>query len=417
MTARRAFDYPFAMAEVYDTASRETRAPDWQRGGLARWEPLRGPFERWPNLLDFLLALLSFALTLFLWGGLALDTLSDVGALLCAFVGNFALLWRRSHPLQVHSVVLVAAILVLLMPGPDGIVALAFSLYSLGRYTADPRASLIGMLAALAYVSVDLLLLGSPQIGNVVAAGGVMLLWYVGRRYRFRGEYLRLLEERAEHLERERTVEAERAVANERTRIARELHDIVAHQVSLMTVQAGAARTVAAVDPEAATQAMAAVEKAGRQALTEMRHLLDVLRPGKTDDELGPQPGVDDLPRLIDEVREAGLAVSLTTEGVLSDPPVRTGLAVYRIVQEALTNVLKHAGPDPQVDITLRVDGDRLELRVRDDGQGPLAISGGGHGITGMRERAELLGGSLTAGAGQDGGFEVRASLPTGAGA
>ncbi len=415
MTASRAFDYPFAMAEVYKTATRDTGEPDWRRAGLARWEPLRGPFERWPNVLDFLLALLSFVLTLLLWGGLELDTFTDVGALLCAFVGNFALLWRRSHSLQVHAIVLVAAVLVLLTPGPDGIVALAFSLYSIGRYTADPRASLIGMLVALVYVSIDLLLLGSPEIGNVIAASGVMLLWYVGRRYRFRGEYLRLLEERAEHLERERTVEAERAVANERTRIARELHDIVAHQVSLMTVQAGAAKTVAASDPEAATQAMAAVEKAGRQALTEMRHLLDVLRPGKADDELGPQPGVDDLPRLVDEVRDAGLAVSLTTKGPLHDLPVRVGLAVYRIVQEALTNVLKHAGPEPQVDINLRADGDRIQLSIRDDGQGPLALSGGGHGITGMRERAELLGGTLTAGAGQDGGFEVRASLPIGA--
>ena len=400
------------MASIDGAENHLPREPDWRRGGLARWEPLRGPFERWPNLLDFLIALLSFGLTLSLWGGLALDTLTEVGALLCAFVGNFALLWRRSHPLQVHATVLVTATAVLLIPGPDGIVALAFSLYSLGRYTADPRASLLGMLVALVFVCTDLFLPGTPNVGSVTAASGVMLLWYVGRRDRFRGEYLRLLEERAEQLERAQTVEAERAVAEERTLIARELHDIVAHQVSLMTVQAGAAKTVAVSDPAAATQAMAAVEKSGRQALAEMRHLLDVLRPDKADDELGPQPGVADLPRLVDEVREAGLVVSLAMEGPLGDLPARVSLAIYRIVQESLTNVLKHAGPHPRVDIELRAGDDRIELGVRDDGLGSSAVSGGGHGIAGMRERAELLGGTLSANADRNGGFEVRASLP-----
>ncbi|MEL7448475.1 MAG: sensor histidine kinase [Pseudomonadota bacterium] len=380
-----------------------------------RWQPLRGPFERWPNLADFLLALLSFLLTLALWSageaGLSMQTMVDVGTLLCAFVGNFALLWRRSHPVHVHATVLVASVLVHLGPTTDGVFALCFSLYSLGRYASDDRASLIGMLAGLAFVSTDLLL-STPDIGGVIAAGLVMLLWYVGRRLRFRGEYLRLLEERARHLEREQSAEAERAVATERTRIARELHDIVAHQVSLMTVQAGAARTVVEADPKAAAQAMSAVEKAGRQALSEMRHLLSVLRPGKGEGELGPQPGMDDLSRLVEEVGEAGPVVRLTTEGVLSSLPARLDLSAYRIIQEALTNVLKHAGPAPHVDVFVRASGQSLNLHIVDNGKGVLDGTGRGHGIAGMRERAELLGGTLNAGPLPTGGFEVRATLP-----
>jgi signal transduction histidine kinase len=158
---------------------------------------------------------------------------------------------------------------------------------------------------------------------------------------------------------------------------------------------------------------MEAVEKAGRQALTEMRHLLDVLRPGRSGEELGPQPGVAELARLVNEVRDAGLQVELNTEGPLKNLPARVGLAVYRIVQEALTNVLKHAGPDPRVKIFVHVNDSQVELSVLDDGQGPQGHDGG-HGIAGMRERAELLGGKLTAGAGKARGFEVRASLPIG---
>lgn len=391
------------------------REPRWRGDdnvASTTWEPLRRPVERWPHQFDFLVALLSFLLTLAMWRGIATESLAGTGALLCAFIGNFALLWRRSHPLEVHAVVLVASVITQITPETDGLFALSFSLYSLGRYTADDRASLIGMLIALAYVSADLLVLGTPGVGNVIAASFVMLLWYIGRRLRFRGEYLRLLEERAMHMERERSVEAERAVTQERTRIARELHDIVAHQISLMTVQAGAARTVSSKDPEAAAQAMAAVEKAGRQALTEMRHLLDVLRPGKAEGELGPQPGVADLQRLVDEVRETGPMITLRLEGPCAELPARVDLAVYRIVQEALTNVMKHAGRDPHVDILVQAIDDRVELSVSDEGQGVSAPAGIGHGIAGMRERVELLGGSLRAGPGPSGGFVIRAVLP-----
>jgi len=390
------------------------------------WRPLRGPFQRWPQLTDLLVALLALVLTLWMWtraagdGGFSLNTPIGVAAWLCAFAGNFALLWRRTHPLQVHAVVLAASLLVFVSPTPNGIVALAFSLYSLGRYEADGRASLAGAIAALGLIGIDLVMEGPPDAGGLVAAGMVFALWYIGRRVRFRGEYLRLLEERARHLERERNAEAERAVSAERTRIARELHDVVAHQVSLMTVQAGAARTVLRSEPEAAGEAMAAVEAAGRDALSEMRHLLDVLRPAKVDDPLGPQPGIDDLPALVERVRAVGPDVRLTTRGPLSGLPSRLGLQVYRIVQEALTNVIRHAGDGVRVEVRVETEVDAqkrgVSLTVTDNGMGPSATPdsgrGHGHGIAGMRERVELLGGSFRAGGAASGGFEVRAFLP-----
>ena len=241
-----------------------------------------------------------------------------------------------------------------------------------------------------------------------------IVVWYVGRRLRFRGEYLRLLEERARHLEREQHTRAERAVAAERTRIAREMHDVVAHQVSLMTVQAGAARTITASDPNAAGDAMAAVESAGRQALTEMRGLLGVLRPASDDDPLAPQPGLSDLPALVQRVREVGPDVVFERSGDLDALPARLQLSLYRIVQEALTNVIKHAGTPVRVQILMHGDDRAVELRIVDDGAGSGDASTGGHGIVGMRERAELLGGTLKA-APQDGGFAVHAVLPRGA--
>jgi len=381
------------------------------------WRPFRGPFARWPHLTDLAIALVSFALTLLLWGreselnALSLDSFSDVGAFVCAFVGSLALLWRRSHAFQVHLVVLAVSLLVKFGTSAAGIVALPFSLYSLGRYEANSRNSMIGALVALIYIALDLGALSAPSIGATIAAAMVIGLWYVGRRLRFRGEYLRLLEERARHLERERNVESERAVAAERSRIAREMHDVVAHQVSLMTVQAGAARTVNESDPEAAATAMAAVENAGRRALSEMRHLLSVLRPLDAEDALGPQPGMADLPALVQRVGEVGPEVRLETGGRLSGLSARLELNAYRIVQEALTNVVKHADATV-VEVSVIARGDSIALTISDNGIGGDGGSGGGHGIVGMRERVELLGGSFHAGPGAEGGFEVRAVLP-----
>lgn len=385
---------------------------------ISAWRPLRGPFSRWPHLTDLLIVLFAFLLTLLLWASESafsistMDDFTEIAAFFCAFVGSLALLWRRTHAFQVHLVVLTVSILINLGFPPDGIVALPFSLYSLGRYAADDRYSTLGVLAALIYIVIDLGVLNTPSIGATIAAAMVVGLWYVGRRLRFRGEYLRLLEERARHLERERNVESERAVAAERARIAREMHDVVAHQVSLMTVQAGAARTVSESDPKAAGVAMAAVESAGRQAMSEMRHLLSVLRPVDAEDALGPQPGLADLPALVQKVGAVGPVVRLQTGGELCDLPPLVELSAYRIVQEALTNVIKHAGPRVQVDVSVERRGESVALTIRDDGEGGNTEQAGGHGIVGMRERAELLGGWLDARRRPKGGFEVRAVLP-----
>jgi signal transduction histidine kinase len=175
---------------------------------------------------------------------------------------------------------------------------------------------------------------GDSAFGSVVMFG----VWYVGRRLRLRAE-------RAAELVSQRAAEDRRIVIDERARIARELHDVVAHRVSMMTVQAGAAQAVAADDPAAALEAMGAVEEAGREALAELRHLLGVLRPDADPDGLGPQPGLADLPRLIEQMQKAGLDVSLLTDSLPPALPTRVELSAYRIVQESLTNVLKHAGP------------------------------------------------------------------------
>jgi signal transduction histidine kinase len=263
-------------------------------------------------------------------------------------------------------------------------------------------------------VSIDLLNDPAPW-GEAVFGGVVMFVaWYVGRR-------LRLRRQRADQLLREQAAEARRVVIEERARIARELHDVVAHRVSLMTVQAGAAKAVAAEDPESALKAMGAVEEAGRQALDELRHLLGILRPETDHDGLGPQPGLADLPRLVEQTRAAGLDVSVATDGVVAELPARVDLFAYRIVQEALTNVLKHAGPGARTEVRLGTDRRGVVIEVLDDGRGATVLprpdlndpGARGHGIVGMRERARLLGGTLDARPRPGGGFSVVAHLPT----
>jgi signal transduction histidine kinase len=272
----------------------------------------------------------------------------------------------------------------------------------------------VGVAGAIAVVNVDGLTDPAPW-GEAVFGGVVMFVaWYVGRRFKLR-------DERSAQLMREQAAEARRIVTEERARIARELHDVVAHRVSLMTVQAGAAKAVAAEDPEGARAAMGAVEEAGRQALDELRHLLGVLRPETDPDGLGPQPSLADLPRLVEQVRAAGLDVSIT-DGLRTPLPARVELSVYRIVQEALTNVLKHAGPRARAEVHLRGDRSGITVEVLDDGHGvtapPVPGAGhegrAGHGLVGMRERAHLLGGHLDAGPRTGGGFRVVAHLPAG---
>lgn len=385
-------------------------------------ERFRGPFARWPRAADTLLALASFVMTVFVVDGpgdtMSIRAIGDVPVLglLVSAVASPALYWRRRAPLPVLGVAL-AAWAVLLGSGEThlGWVAI-LALYAAGRYAAADWRGPAGVAAATALASIDGLddpgpWWQVPVFGSLVMSGA----WYVGRRVQLR-------QDRAAQLRRERVAENRRIVAEERTRIARELHDVVAHRVSLMTVQASGARAVAAEDPAAAMRAMGAVEEAGRQALDELRHLLGVLRPETALDELGPQPSLADLPRLLDQIRRAGVDVTLAAHGLPTELPARMDLFAYRIIQEALTNVLKHAGPGSPAEVHLCTDRDGIVIEVRDDGRGAAVAPGpgvaredaGGHGIIGMRERALLLGGSLEAGPRAGGGFRVVAHLPIG---
>jgi signal transduction histidine kinase len=208
-------------------------------------------------------------------------------------------------------------------------------------------------------------------------------------------------------LEEER---ARAAVAGERARIARELHDVIAHSVSVMTVQAGAARLLLDGDPHRAAEPLLAVEETDRQALAEMRRLLGVLRDDAGEPELVPQAGLKDLPMLATTIREAGLEVAMTVEGPQRPLPAGVELAAYRILQEALTNTLKHARA-ARAQVTVRYEPGCVLLEVRDDGRMPPG-DGQGHGLLRMRERAALYGGELDAGPTPNGGFAVRARLP-----
>ncbi|MEN8131807.1 MAG: sensor histidine kinase [Pseudomonadota bacterium] len=383
------------------------------------WRPMRGPFARWPRTSDTVLAIVVFLWSIFVTDetpnqDLAIRAVGDVpiAALFVYAVSSGALYWRRCQPLIVLGVNLAALAVLMGLGYPNSLWAMPFALYSAGRYATDDQWNYIGVGGALALSMISFLVDGEPA-GNIgFGLVFVFLIWYIGRYIRIRGDYLRLLQERAVQLEQEQDSEARRAVAEERTRIARELHDVVAHRVSLMTVQAGAAKTVAADDPEGALQAMQAVEKAGRQALDELRHLMGVLRPEAEVDGLGPQPGLADVPRLVEHLREAGLEVSLTMDGVQTDLPARVDLSAYRIVQEALTNVLKHAGPSARTEVRLSTDSHGVAIEVLDNGHGATILPGSGHGIVGMRERALLLGGSLDAGPRPGGGFRVAAHLP-----
>ena len=224
---------------------------------------------------------------------------------------------------------------------------------------------------------------------------------------------IRARDRRADIAERERELAAREAVVDERARIARELHDAIAHNVSMMVVQAGAERRVLDESQGSTREVLETVEEIGRNALTEMRRLVGMLRTDE-DDPLAPQPGLRDLATLVGQVREAGLPVELQIEGEPRALPIGLELSAYRIVQEALTNALKHAG-DARASVVVRYRDDSLELEVLDDGAGgAAAVASGGHGLVGMRERVALYGGRFEAGLRPTGGFTVRVLLPIG---
>lgn len=242
-------------------------------------------------------------------------------------------------------------------------------------------------------------------------ASFITVAWATGFILSRRSEHARELAERALRLEHEQLVAAERAVAQERQRIARELHDVIAHSVSVMTVQAGAVRRLLQPGQEKERQALESVEATGREALTEMRRLVGLLREKGTMPEFAPQPGLRTIDSLVDGVRAAGLPVDLEVHGDPRELRAGVDLAAYRVVQEALTNALKYAGPaHAWVDVHWRADA--LELEIANDGRSDGDGSGGGHGLAGMRERVSLYGGVIESGPRDGGGYFVRARLP-----
>ena len=237
--------------------------------------------------------------------------------------------------------------------------------------------------------------------------------WAAGFALRERAEKAEAAEIRATQAEREREAAARIAVAEERARIARELHDIVAHAVSVMVLQVGAVRHKL---PEAQAEdrdALRSVERAGRTALAEMRRLLAAMRRDGDEAELSPQPGLDGLDSLLEEIGRAGLPVELHVDGEPFPLPRGVELSAYRIVQEGLTNALKHARAT-DADVTVRYRPDELEIEVRDNGQGSATSDGLGHGLVGVRERVKIYGGEMTAGTATGGGFVLSTRLPLG---
>jgi signal transduction histidine kinase len=320
------------------------------------------------------------------------------------------LAWRRRAPLAVAAVVMGALVVESLAvgsaPTPDSpLISWLLAIYSVAAH-CDRIAALAGGLLSLA---AGLVWMGFDDfLFPLVVFGGA---WFAGRLVRQRQVYALALEERAAALEREQDANARVAAAEERTRIARELHDILSHSVSVIVVQAGAERMALGSDRSAPGDALEAIEKTGRQALSEMRRLLGMLRENSEPPDHAPQPTLEEVELLVSQVCEAGLPVELTIEGDPMALPPGVGVSAYRIVQEALTNVLKHAGP-ASAQVVVRYRPGDLELEVADNGRGPRGTGDLGHGLVGMRERVALYDGDFDAGARNGGGFVVRARLP-----
>jgi signal transduction histidine kinase len=329
------------------------------------------------------------------------------------------LIWRRRWPRSVFALLSIVAFVQWL--AGINIAAADFTLM-VAMYTIAAQCAFRWALAALVVAEGGMVMAvyrltqqPSPQdtwksaIPVSIAIGAV---WLGGLYISTRRKYTLSLEERARRLERERDAQAEVAAAAERARIARELHDVIAHSISVMVIQAdGAAYTVDA-DAARAKRAMEAIGATGRQALAEMRRMLGVLRESDGQATLAPQPGVEQLTDLVQQIRTAGLPVDLRVDGDPLSLPTGQELAIYRIVQEALTNVMKHAGPAATAHVALHYGDRAIEVRIRDDGRGATFSDGRGHGLVGMRERAAVYGGQVSADPVPGGGFEVIARLP-----
>jgi len=384
------------------------------------WRTPRPPRGIDPRLTDAVVAVALFVVLVLSFGATpgAAQRPADIWAWLLALLLTAPYAVHRRYPWVALAVALTALLAFSLLhyaafPG----VSVFVLLFGLALH-GSRRDSLVAFGATLAAFVVAL----EAQPAGVVTPSDVVstllataVAWLAGDNLRQRRLRWAAMEERTRLLEREREDRARAAVAAERLRIARELHDIVAHSMSVVAVQAGVGRHVIDTDVAAAGQALAVIETTSRDALVDLRRMLGVLRRGDEAAATRPMPGLADIPALVAETRAAGLGVTLESSGTVADVPAGVNLAAYRVVQESLTNVIKHGGPVAHVRIACGENG--IELDVTDDGRPEEHLAstrggGSGHGLIGMRERVELYGGRFEAGPRPGGGYRVRALLP-----
>ncbi|MDQ2787293.1 MAG: histidine kinase [Chloroflexota bacterium] len=379
------------------------------------WRALRRPTraEMRPDLRDLLLALALFGASVAVTVATVVSrhaTHSLLSGILAALV-PLPLAWRRRWPVPVFCLVALGGFV---HADASGILVVAFLIaaYALGAHgERTPALIAILLMAPLVTFGQNRTLIGLLTAVPLSILLGI--IWFVGQTIQSRERRAVALAGEVERLEHGQAEATRAALAVERRRIARELHDVVTHNVSVMVVQAGAARHVMQIAPEQAREALLAVEATGREALTELRHLLGLLsHEDGEDDALAPQPGVEQIPALVQRTRDAGLLVALRVTGEAQTLPQGVNLAVYRIVQEALTNALKHSGM-ACTDVLLAYRPSGLAVSVADEGMGDAASTGiPGRGLVGMRERVALYGGTLDAGPRPEGGYAVRAWFP-----
>jgi signal transduction histidine kinase len=396
-------DVPDALWRYLLAMSRQVGRLRWPRGG-------RPPFD---VLLAVGLAALSLQLVATAPGP------TGAPAYVLTLLHTLPLAVRRRFPYGVLATSVASGLAVAMLGLPPVFlgVAILVPVYTVAAYR-DPPGSLVALAVVEAAVAVVQLTPGAT--GVVTWLGNTLVLtaaWLLGHFVHDRRVYAGRLEERTAQLEEAREELARRAVAEERLRIARELHDVVAHSMSVIAVQSGVGAHVAATQPEEARKALAAIEVTSRTTLNELRRLLGVLREdGEPRGSLAPVPGLAGLDALLAQMSEAGLAVRLRVEGARAQVPAGIDLSAYRIVQEALTNVLKHAGA-ARAQVVIGYGEREITIEVTDDGRGATARgavdrAGTGHGLIGLRERVALFGGELEVGPRPGSGFRVAARLP-----
>jgi signal transduction histidine kinase len=396
------------------------------------FRPLWAIINRYPLITDVTLTsvLAGLALLSLLANWVPGQKVTFFLAVLLTLMLVIPLILRRYFPLAVLMFMVVVEIYYrfLLIPEPRYTAyAVLFAVASAAAFGNQRwRAWVISLVILFEMIAVISLAIVYPESGwlkGTPLAQFLQLLlnlflfgaaWWIGEVFRSRREREAELKERTEQLEKEREENAQRAVLDERVRIARELHDVVAHHVSVMGIQAGAARKVLNKQPEKANEALSEIESSSRQAISELHRLLGFLRPKNQVEEVSPQPSLKQLDGLVKEMENLGLPTEVKIIGMEKPIPESVDLSAYRIIQEALTNVLKHAGP-AKATVTVKHSIDMMELEIIDNGKGKITGSGkqpGGRGIIGMQERISLHGGKLETGNLPGGGFFVRAKLP-----